>query len=215
MHMKKITLFLVLTFGTFYASTAQEISLDDLMGEIESEEAEPAYLPEKMLFTQRVFWGENGLYRKVGFAPKELTAESRQRELKARRTMFKIHQATGFLAAAGMIGQAILGPKLYKDGTNFDVRKAHKGVALGTNIAYGTTALMALMSPPPMVNRKKFDNIKLHKLMAITHFTGMIATNVLAHKASAGKVDKKWHRAAAIGTFAVYTASIVTIKLEF
>ena len=211
--MKIIINFFILFVGFSLISRAQEISLDDLMADLEEEQVEPAYLPEKMLFTQRMLWGEKGLYRGIGFAPKVLTAETREKELKARRIMFKVHQATGLLAAGGMIAQAILGPKLYNG--NFAIRNAHEKVALGTNIAYGTTALMAFTSPPPMVNRKKFDNIKLHKLLSIVHLSGMITTNVLAHKVSDGQVDKKWHRAAAITTFGTYAAAIASIKFEF
>lgn len=211
--MKKTFLFIVMFLGFGFISLAQEISLDDLLSDIESEVETPAFLPERMLFTQRMLWGEKGLYRGIGFAPKVLTAETREKELKARRTMFKIHQATGLLAAGGMIAQAILGPKLYNG--DFAIRNAHEKVALGTNIAYGTTALMALTSPPPMVNRKKFDNIKLHKLLSIVHLSGMVATNVLAHQVSEGKVNKKWHRAAAVTTFGAYAAAIASIKFEF
>ncbi|TBX23323.1 hypothetical protein [Jiulongibacter sediminis] len=211
--MKRIYLLVGLMFTLYLPAAAQDLSADDLLGEIDEEMEEAPLLPERMLFTQRMLWGERGLYRGIGFAPKELTAESREKELKARRTMFKIHQATGFLAAGGMVAQAIIGPKLYNG--NFQIRDLHEKVALGTNIAYGTTAVMALTSPPPMVNRKKFDNIKLHKILAVVHLSGMVATNVLAHQASEGNVNKNWHRAAAITTFGAYAAAIASIKFEF
>lgn len=211
--MRNRILFFILLFGIGLNSKAQEISLDELMSDLETEEVKPAFLPKKMLFTQRMLWGEKGLYRRVGLAPKDLTAESRERELKARKTMFRIHQATGLLAAGGMITQAILGPKLYNG--NFSVRSAHEKVALGTNIAYGTTALLALTAPPPMVNRRKFDNIKLHKMLSITHMTGMITTNVLARLIEDNPNLKKYHRASAITTFAAYSAAIASIKFEF
>jgi hypothetical protein len=211
--MKDLINVFILFFAFSSIVIAQDISIDDLMADLKEEEVEPTYLPEKMLFTQRMLWGEKGLYRGIGFAPKVLTAETREKELKARRIMFKVHQATGLIAAGGMIAQAILGPKLYNG--NFAIRNAHEKVALGTNIAYGTTALMAFTSPPPMVNRKKFDNIKLHKLLSIVHLSGMITTNVLAQKVSNGQVDKKWHRAAAVTTFGAYAAAIASIKFEF
>jgi hypothetical protein len=211
--MKDLINVFILFFAFSSIVIAQDISLDDLMADLKEEEVEPIYLPEKMLFTQRMLWGEKGIYRGIGFAPKVLTAETREKELKARRIMFKVHQATGLIAAGGMIAQAILGPKLYNG--NFAIRNAHEKVALGTNIAYGTTALMAFTSPPPMVNRKKFDNIKLHKLLSIVHLSGMITTNVLAQKVSNGQVDKKWHRAAAVTTFGAYAAAIASIKFEF
>lgn len=211
--MKNTLLVIFFFFGISLTNSAQEISLEDLMTDLEEDSVEQVYLPERMLFTQRMLWGEKGLYRGIGFAPKVLTVETREKELKARRTMFKIHQATGLLAAGGMIAQAILGPKLYNG--NIAIRNAHEKVALGTNVLYGTTALMAFTAPPPMVNRRKFDNIKLHKLLSIVHLSGMITTNVLAYKEGEGKVNKKWHRAAAITTFGAYAAAIASIKFEF
>ncbi len=186
--------------------------MDDLMSDLETKEEQPL-LPEKMLFTQRWLWGEKGLYRGIGLAPKVISPETREKELRVRRTFFRIHQATGLLAAGGMLAQGIIGPRLYKG--NLQVRELHESVAVGTNILYGATALMAFTAPPPMVNRRKFDNIKLHKALSVVHLSGMIATNVLAGQAGEGKVSKKWHRAAALTTFGAYTAAIVSIKLEF
>jgi hypothetical protein len=74
---------------------------------------------------------------------------------------------------------------------------------------------MAFTSPPPLVNRKKFDNIKLHKILSGVHLSGMVATNILSEKASENLKYKPWHRAAAFTTFGAYTAAIVSIKLEF
>ena len=209
--MKKGWIIFLLVYS--FNCQAQDLSMDDLLGDMEEGTEEVKLLPDRMLFTQRMLWGEKGLYRGIGIAPKVLTAETRERELKVRRTFFRIHQATGLLAAGGMLAQAIIGPKLYKG--NFQIRDLHEGVALGTNIAYGTTALMAFTSPPPMVNRRKFDNIKLHKILSAVHISGMIATNVLAEQVSDGNVNKKWHRAAAVTTFGAYAAAIASIKLEF
>lgn len=192
---------------------AQDIDLDDLMSDASETGQEESLLPERMLFTQRAFWGENGLYRKVGIAPKVITAETRARELKVRQNMFKIHQALGLLTAGGMIAQGIVGSKLYNG--DFQIKKAHENLALGINIAYGTTALMAFTSPPPMINRRKFDNIKLHKYLSIIHLSGMVATNVLAHKVDDNFNLKKYHRAAAFTTFGAYTLAIASIKFEF
>lgn len=194
------------------ASYGQDISIDDLMDDIQSEE-EPIFLPDKMLFTQRMMWGENGLYRKIGIAPKIISSESREKELKLRRNMFRIHQIVGLVTAGGMVAQGILGTRLYNG--DFAVRQAHSNLATGINIAYATTALMAFTSPPPLVNRKKFDNIKLHKILSGVHLSGMIATNVLSDQAAKNIKYKPWHRAAAFTTFGAYTAAIVSIKLEF
>lgn len=211
--MKRLTICFLIVLGSVYNCQSQEISMDDLLNDMSVDEEPVSLLPERMLFTQRAFWGEKGLYRRMGIAPKVLTAESREKELKARRAMFKFHQALGLVAAGGMIAQAFLGTKLYNGG--FEIRETHNKVATGTNIVYGTTALLAFTAPPPMVNRKKFDNIKLHKILSAVHLSGMITTNVLGKRASVGKGNKAWHRASAITTFAAYAGAIASIKFEF
>ena len=53
----------------------------------------PSLLPEKMLITQRVLWGERGLFRKTGIA--KLSIENREKELIVREKMLKAHQIIG------------------------------------------------------------------------------------------------------------------------
>ena len=50
----------------------------------------PSLLPEIMLITQRVLWGEKGLLRKTGIA--KLNIENREKELIIREKMLKAHQ---------------------------------------------------------------------------------------------------------------------------
>ncbi len=217
--MKKLILFFCLLISI--ELSAQENSADSLLNDLMTD-AEPTaaeLLPERMLITQRMLWGQNGLYRKVGIAPRTLTAASRERELKARRNMFRVHQTLGLVTAAGMLAQGIVGSRLYKPGGYTDqLKRTHEGIATGINIGYFTTALMSFTAPPPMVNRKKFDNIKLHKILSYVHLSGMIATNVLSKQIDGNSNPaniKKWHRAAAFTTFGAYTAAIATIKFEF
>lgn len=192
---------------------------DDLLADLTEEMSEdtPALLPERMLFTQRAFWGENGAFRKIGIAPKIITAETRAKELKARRVYFKLHQGIGWATAAGMLLQGYLGTKIYNPETyTTKLDKWHEGNAKFVNIAYASTSLLSFTAPPPAVNRKKFDNIKLHKYLSIVHLSGMVTTNVLAERISRDfAVNKRLHRAAAFTTFGAYAAAIATIKIEF
>lgn len=193
---------------------------DDLLAELTQEMAEESpvsLLPERMLFTQRLLWGENGALRKVGIAPRIITAESRDRELKARRVYFKIHQGIGIATAVGMLAQGYLGTKIYNPDTyTANVNKWHIRNSHFVNITYASTALLSFTAPPPVVNRKKFDNIKLHKYLSIVHLSGMVTTNVLAHRIKNDyAVNKRLHRAAAFTTFGAYAASIAIIKIEF
>jgi hypothetical protein len=189
---------------------------DSLLADLDTVSSQEKLLPDKMLLTQRIFWGEKGLYRKIGIAP-ELTAQNRAKELRIRRTMFKVHQAMGILTAAGMLAQGFLGAKLYKAGGDeyTRIKRAHEATALGINIAYGTTALMAFTAPPGMLNRKGISNVKVHKYLSYIHLTGMITTNVLADKISDNFKLKPYHRAAAFTTFGTYFAAMAVLKFEF
>ena len=191
---------------------ASDTSTADLLaGLTDSAEAQPL-LPRKMLFTQRVFWGPKGLLRTMNIAP--LTPEGRAHELKVRRTMLITHQIGGFVTLAGFIAQGILGAKLYKaQGQEYvDTKMWHERSATFINVAYGTTLVLSLTAPPPVVGAKKgFTSIKLHKYLAIVHLTGMVATNILAHMIENNPELKPYHRAAAYTTFGAYAASILAL----
>lgn len=213
--MKRLLLAVFFVFCISKVS-AQVVDSDSLLADLDTNTEQAKLLPDKMLVTQRIFWGEKGLYRKVGIAP-ALTPENRAKELKVRRTMFKIHQAMGLLTAAGMLAQGFLGAKLYTaTGDDYTrIRRVHEATAKGINIAYGTTALMAFTAPPGMINRKGISNIKVHKYLSFVHLTGMITTNVLAHKTTENYKLKPYHRAAAYTTFGAYFAAMAVLKFEF
>ncbi|MGL4629805.1 MAG: hypothetical protein ACRCVT_01270 [Leadbetterella sp.] len=219
--MIKKTIFPFIVFTLFsLISFAQDTSADSLLAELSTAQAPEKLLPDRMLLSQRVFWGQNGLFRKVHIAP-ALTAENRQKELRVRRNMFKIHQAVGIATAAGMLVQGILGSRMYNfDFENKDYSKyekmvnAHKAVATGINISYGTTALMAFMSPPKQIHRKGVSNMGVHRVLSYVHLSGMITTNVLANRIDDEKT-KKAHKYVGMSTFVAYAAAIAIIKFEF
>lgn len=50
-------------------------------------------------------------------------------------------------------------------------------IAMITNIAYGTTALLSLTDPLKLLaDRKKVSDVRLHKYLANIHLTGFVAT---------------------------------------
>ncbi len=181
----------------------------DLLNELESIESNNIpLLPEKFLVTKKIFWGKKGLMR--NFNRFKLTPENRQNELKLRKSMFKAHQILGFVTLGEMLVQGIIGSQLYN---GKDVKNAHKTMGRIVNITYFTNASIPLFSPPKMFNeRKGFSNIKLHKILAIVHFSSMIATNILARKIDTNYDLKPYHRAAAYTAFGSYAASMIVIK---
>ena len=146
--MKKYLIYLGLMFTFSINVSAQTDSLDLLL-QLGSED--PVELvPKRMIFTQKVLWGEKGLMRTLKIAP--LTTQGRETELKIRRGMLVTHQVLGFATLAGMVAQGIVGAKLY-DG-DYKIKDLHEGLGTAVNITYFTTAGLSLFTPPPLISRQ-------------------------------------------------------------
>ena len=187
----------------------------DFAEEFESliNQEKPSLLPEKMLITQRVLWGEKGLLRKTGIV--KLSLENREKELIIREKMLKAHQIIGYITFAGMIYQGILGGKLYNG--DYSVYETHKTLGKVVTATYFTGAGLSLFTPPPLVSRKKegLNNIRLHKILANIHVPAMIVTNIYADKQHGNKSYKEIHKASAYTAVASYTLAMLTIIFDF
>jgi hypothetical protein len=205
--MKKYLIYLGITCSISLNVGAQTDSLDLLL-QLGSEEP-VELIPKRMIFTQRVLWGENGLMRTLKIAP--LTDQGRETELKIRRGMLVTHQVLGFATLAGMVAQGIVGAKLYSG--DYKIRDLHEGLGTAVNITYFTTAGLSLFTPPPLISRqvKGLNGIKMHKTLAVVHLSAMIATNVLADNAGNSKI-KPLHRAAAFTAFGSFFGAMVVMK---
>ncbi len=196
--------FAFLSFFIFQGIIAQE--RDELLKGLFEEEMtiEEQLLPKKMIFTQSVFWGKNGFFRKTGIS--KLSLEQREKELKVRNAMLKSHQILGYLTLAGMVAQGIMGGKLYNG--DYDLYDTHKTLGKWVTISYFTGAGLSLFAPPPLVRKKVkgFNSIKVHKWLAYIHFSGMIATNAYS------KENMDWHKYAAYTTFASYASAVLVFK---
>jgi len=152
--------------------------------------SQPSLLPELLSPGEKIMWGEHGLMRWSGLYP--LTEEGRTQELKLRRTMLTVHELGGFATLAAMIATATYG-QLTLNG-NKSLGETHKTLATITIFSYFTTAALSLLSPPPLVRRKEWSTISIHKGLATIHFTGMVLTPLLAQgiairERNAGKSD--------------------------
>ena len=166
-------------------------------------------LPNKMMITQRMLWGEKGLMRK--FNRFELTPEKRQNELKLRRTALAAHQVLGFATLGGMLAQGIVGSRLYNG--DYNLKDTHEALGAAVNFTYFTTASLSLFAPPKLIDeRKGYSSIKVHKWLAVVHMSAMIATNVLANRIEDRPDLKPYHRAAAYTAFGAYAVSMLVIK---
>lgn len=179
---------------------------DDLFNDLRLEsEVDVSLLPNKMVFTQKLFWGKNGLFRKTKLSL--LNEEQREKELKLRRVMLKAHQIIGFVTLAGMITQGFLGGKLYNNWT-IDRYNTHKSVGNLTSVSYFTGAGLSLFSPPPLINKKfkGLNSIKAHKYLASLHFSAMLATNIFKNK------NRKIHKYSAYTAVGSFAAAILVFK---
>ena len=200
--MRKLLLIFAIAISAHNLSFAQEG--EDLFTLIDENIQAPPLLPARMVFTQRLLWGEKGVFRTTGLSP--LNMELRQKELNVRRVMLTTHQVLGYATLAAMIAQGIIGGKLYKGDDS--LYELHKTMGDVVNIGYFTTAGMSLFAPPPLINKKVsgFSSIKAHKILATVHFSAMIATNIYKDK------NRDIHRAAAYTAFGSYAMAVLVFK---
>ena len=193
----------ILTLLVFSQGIYSQVS-SSLFDEIENKPYEVKLLPESMIFTQRLLWGEKGLMRKTDLF--SLSIESREREMKIRRGMLTAHQLIGYATLLGMIGQGITGVQLYNG--NEGVEDLHESIGAFTTASYFTGAGLSLFAPPPLISIKSkgLNSIKAHRWLATVHFSSMIATNLLSES------NKSYHRAASFTLFGSYALAILSFK---
>lgn len=204
-----LILFLCFLSTHLYAQT-DSTQNNSLLQELNASTADQEkLLPNKMMITQRMLWGEKGLMRK--FNRFELTPEKRQNELKLRRTALAAHQVLGFATLGGMLAQGIVGSRLYNG--DYNLKDTHEALGAAVNFTYFTTASLSLFAPPKLIDeRKGYSSIKVHKWLAVVHMSAMIATNVLANRIEDRPELKPYHRAAAYTAFGAFAASMLIIK---
>ena len=139
---------IVLFFVIFLPSNIFGQTKEDLFSLIEEKKESEELLPQRMVFTQKIFWGEKGLFRKMNISP--LNTDSRKKELKVRRVMLKTHQIIGYATLFAMIAQGFIGGKLYNG--DYRLYNTHKSMGKAINIGYFTGAGLSLFAPPPIIN---------------------------------------------------------------
>lgn len=181
---------------------------EDLFNSLRQETVkDESLIPKRMIFTQRALWGNKGLLRKFGIFP--LNVEQREKELKLRRSMLKIHQIIGYLTLAGMVTQGFLGGKLYNNWER-GLYNTHKTVGNLTSISYFTGAGLSLFAPPPLINKKSkgLSSIKAHKYLASVHFSSMLATNIFK------KRNQQIHKISAYTAVGSFAAAVLVFKFN-
>lgn len=169
-------------------------------------EADPL-LPEVLGPGERMLWGPHGLMRTVGAFP--LTEESREKELGLRRGMLTAHQVGGFLTLGSMIATAYAGQMISNGESGYG---GAKRILVNTTIAgYFTTALLALLTPPPVIRRPGWNSVSTHKALAWVHFTGMIITPILGRMLDGEKDVQALHQVSGYATTAAFAGAMLVI----
>jgi hypothetical protein len=191
-----------------------------LMDSINTDEEKSArrLLPEDMSWMEKFLWGVHGIFRSG-----ELTPQKRKSELSLRRSMLTWHQRLGIITWA-LMSTTVLAGQLTLNG-NRKYRDWHGPLADATIIGYSATALLAILSPPPLIRRNgEHDTVFWHKLLAFVHAAGMIALPLLANSIVSrsrfngvrgqerfNEARARAHQITAYVTYTAFTASIITI----
>lgn len=179
----------------------------------------PRLLPQNISWMENTLWGESGIVRKIGIAG-DLTPEVRRHELSVRRTMLTMHQIGGFATWALMVASCYTGQRVLNG--DRQISDTHSMLVKTTIGAYGVTALLSVLSPPPLIRRDEISTTSIHKTLAWIHLAGMILTPIIGGMVwhftgnrQTGRVlvqndsEARFHQISAYATTAVFTAAMV------
>jgi len=132
-------------------------------------------MPENMPVHTKIFWGENGIFRKLNIAPK-----SRSSELKLRVKMLQLHQKIA-LGTLGLFSyQSYLGNQMIKG--DYSNHSRHSVLSKYVWSMYMSSAALSYFAPPAMKYNKKYDSMKVHRMLSWVHFSGMAIIPYLGYK---------------------------------
>lgn len=163
-------------------------------------------LPAIMGPMEHVFWGKSGLMRHIGMP---LTEENRETEVHLRRNLLTAHQIGGFVTLAAMTATAVTGQQIINGRDDLGDRKR---LLVTTTIAtYFATALLSVITPPPMTRRNQWSSISWHKALATIHFTGMIVTPILGRQIEDDYERRHLHQYAGYATLAAFAGAMLVV----
>ena len=164
-------------------------------------------LPANMPFSKKIFWGEEGIVRKLNLSP-----DSRMQELKLRSEMLQLHQRLGLINLGLMSYQMYLGSAMY-EGNHRDYGTSHKYLGYSTFSIYMLTAGLQFFSPPAFRYSKGYSSMKIHRYLSYIHFIGMILTPISGYYTAEYPNDKKpyrMHRNIVNITYSSYSLAFLT-----
>ena len=167
----------------------------------------PAHMPPYTTF----LWGHRGVVRALGLAP-----SSRRKELQLRRKMLGLHQTLGLVTWGVFTAQMVTGQLLVNDYSDRTAR-LHRPLGYTTFGLYLGTATLSLGAPPARRYDTGYSTVRLHRWLALVHFSGMMAQPWLGRWVAnaSGDYDRRRtiHQAVGYVTYAAFTTAMGTILL--
>ena len=168
-------------------------------------------MPENMPVHTKIFWGENGLFRKLNIAPK-----SRSSELKLRVKMLQLHQKIA-LGTLGLFSyQSYLGNQMIQG--DYSKYSRHSMLSKYVWSMYMSSAALSYFAPPAFKYNKRYDSMKIHRMLSWIHFSGMALIPYLGYAITASDdYDKavKIHQTVAISTLGSMFLSAILSFLPY
>jgi hypothetical protein len=114
-----------------------------------------------------------------------------------------------------MLGAAYYGQRTLDANGNRTLGNTHIKFVDATIATYSLTALLAVLSPPPLIRRNEESTTTLHKTLAWIHAIGMIVTPILGGYVESRhhlNIDQAhFHQVAGYITTGVFATSLIVI----
>ena len=177
-------------------------------------------IPQNMPLIKKPFWSEDGLFRKLDWAP-----NSRYEELIVRKNMMQWHQKIALLNLGIMSYQYYLGEEIDQNGAYSILgqdkynhyKSMHKSLGYTSYTLYMTSAGLSVFSPPALKYDKKISSMKLHRYLALILFAGMSVQPWLGYQAATGNDYDKYmdrHRKVGEVVYISYFLSFLLTLME-
>ena len=171
-------------------------------------------MPENMPVHTKILWGENGLFRKLNVAPK-----SRSSELKLRVKMLQLHQKISLVTLGVFSYQSYLGNQMIEG--DYSNHSRHSILSKYVWSMYMSSAALSYFAPPAMKYNKKYDSMKVHRMLSWVHFSGMAIIPYLGYKihqtddSDGYNAAVKTHQVVALSTLGTMILSAVLSFLPY
>ena len=172
----KILIIILLNISFCKSSLTNQLTLTDT-------------LPKNMPILKQIIWGNNGVFRKSFINP-----QSRIKELKIRRNMLQLHQRLALLTMGTLAYQYQTGKEMVNNPQKYnELKNLHMKLGYISFTTYMGAAGLSIFAPPGMkYTQKKLTSNKIHRYLAVIHFTGMAIQPWLGYQTSVAGIERRF-----------------------